>query len=88
MGNGEQLLEIAMKNNDKRSKAKTKKRANPCETDEFKGRGLRIYICGEGSRLRISMEPEGISGFQPKKNSGITTCKSRDFEITAGNCLS
>ena len=69
MGNGEQLLEIAMKNNDKRSKAKTKKRANPCETDEFKGRGLRIYICGEGSGLRISMEPEGISGFQPKKNS-------------------
>ena len=46
------------------------------------------YIYGEGSGLRISMEPEGISGFQPKKNSGITTCKSRDFEITAGNCLS
>ena len=36
-----------MKNNDKRSKAKTKKRANPCETDEFRSRGLRIYIYGE-----------------------------------------
>ena len=44
MGNGEQLPGIAMKNNDKRSKAKTKKRANPCEPDEFRGRGLRIYI--------------------------------------------
>ena len=47
MGNGEQLPEIAMKNNDKRSGAKTKKRANPCETDEFRSRGLRIYIYGE-----------------------------------------
>ena len=44
MGNGEQLHGIAMKNDDKWSKAKTKKRANPCEPDEFRGRGLRIYI--------------------------------------------
>ena len=36
-----------MKNDDERSRAKTKKRANPSETDEFRSRGLRIYIYGE-----------------------------------------
>ena len=49
---------------------------------------IYIYIYGEGSGLRISMEPEGIFGFQTKKNSDITICKSRDFKITTGNCLS
>ena len=33
-----------MKNDDKQSRAKTKKKANHCETNEFRGRGLRIYI--------------------------------------------
>ena len=40
-----------MKNDDKRSKAKTKKKANPCETDALRQRTKDIYIYGEGRGL-------------------------------------
>ena len=58
-----------MKNDDKRSKAKTKKRANPCEPDEFRGRGLKIYMV-KGEDWRRNGKGRGLEaifGFQQKK---------------------
>ena len=68
-------------------------RTNPCETDEFRGRGLRRYIYiymvkGEAGIWVIKHGAGGYFRFLAEKISGITICKSYNIKITTGICLS
>ena len=73
-------------------------RTNPCETDEFRTRGLRRYMC---VRVRVcvcgrerlvfgslSMELRLFSIFNWKKLAVLQICKSCNVEKVMGNYLS
>ena len=75
-----------------------KERTNPCETDEFRTRGLRRYMClyvcvCKCGRERLvfgslSMELRLFSIFNRKKFAVLRICKSRNVEKVMGNYLS